>query len=425
MSGCHHRTDSCLRLLADLLKPHGPRHFNIRLWNGGELAAETASPKFTLVVNDAEFFALLFGNPNSRTLGEAYVRNIFDIEGDLTAAISLDDLFTGGPGKSPGLLASIKVLLKKSAAAASTASYAFRPTKRRASRERAKEAISFHYDLPVEFWLLWLDPRLLYTCAYFPTPETNLADAQTAKLELTCRKLGLCAGEEFLDIGCGWGGLICYAAKHYGVKATGITLSQRQAEYARELIARENVEHLCKIEICDFRDLNGIERYDKIAGLGVIEHVGEAQLEYFRRAWQLLRAGGRFLNQGITTTATEGIRPGESFIDAYIFPDARLVPISRTLAHSEAAGFELRDVESLREHYIRTSQLWRQAIENRAKEIEAITSVMTVRIFRLYLAGFTSEFQRGRLNVYQTLLSKPADGESRMPWTRKAWFGLS
>jgi len=421
MSGCNHRTDSYRRLLTELLKRHGPRHFNVKFWDGSELPAQTSSPEFTLVVKDAQFFTLLLSNPSSRTLGEAYVRNIFEIEGNLTAAISLGDVFIGGLRNSPGVFASLKLLLKKSLAGASIASHAFHPKQSQPGRERTKEAIAFHYDLPVEFWLLWLDPRLLYTCAYFPTPQASLADAQTAKLELICRKLGLRAGDELLDIGCGWGGLICYAAKHYGVKATGITLSRRQADYARELVARENLKEMCQVEISDFREMNGIEHYDKIAGVGVIEHVGEAQLDYFRRAWRLLRSGGHFLNQGITSTATEEIRPGESFIDTYIFPDARLVPISRTLTHAERAGFEVRDVESLREHYIRTSRLWREAIETRAREIEAVTSAMTVRIFRLYLAGFTSEFQRGRLNIYQTLLAKPAGGDSATPWIREAW----
>src|SRR6266446_6182181 len=307
MSDCDYRMDSYRQILNNLVRGHGPRHFNVRLWDGSELAAETPSAEFTIAINDPEFFTLLLSNPSSKTLGEAYIRNIFEIEGDLTAAISLGDILIGGRRKPTDALGWIKSLLRKSLANAAITSHGFHPKQTRPGRERAKETIAFHYDLPVEFWLLWLDPRLLYTCAYFHRPEMSLADAQTAKLELICRKLSLRAGDELLDIGCGWGGLICHATKHYGAKATGITLSQRQADYAREWIARENLKKLCRVEIRDFRDMDEVECYDKIAGIGVIEHVGEAQLDYFRRAWRLLRRGGRFLNQGITANATEEI----------------------------------------------------------------------------------------------------------------------
>jgi cyclopropane-fatty-acyl-phospholipid synthase len=336
----------------------------------------------------------------------------------------LGDVFIAGDRSSSGVLLATKRLLRRSVAAALDVRYAFHTKHAWQARKRTKQAISFHYDQPVEFWRLWLDPRLIYSCAYFTTPETSMADAQTAKLEMICRKLGLREDEELLDIGCGWGGLICYAAKHYGVKATGITLSEKQANYARALITREKLEHSCRVEMCDFREMGELERYHKIASIGMIEHVpGEAQLEYFQRAWRLLRPGGRFLNQGITTSATEvEIRPGDSFIDSYVFPDARLVPIARTLMEAEAAGFELRDVESLREHYARTSRLWREELEARASEIRALTSETTFRIFRIYLAGFASEFDRGRVNLYQTLLVKPSAGESRMPLTRETWY---
>lgn len=422
-SGCDERTDSYRRLLSQFFEPHGPRNFKIKLWDGSELPAENGSARFTLAINDPQFFSALLSNPSAKTLGEAYVQNVFDIEGDIIAATALGDVFIGGDQSSLGVLGATKRLFKRSVAAALRSRHAFHTNHGWQSRKRAKQAISFHYDQPIEFWRLWLDPRLIYSCAYFATAEMSLASAQTAKLEMICRKLGLREGEELLDIGCGWGGLICYAAKHYGVKATGITLSRKQANYARALIVQQKLENSCRVATCDFREMGELERYDKIASIGMIEHVpGEAQLDYFQRAWRLLRPGGHFLNQGITTSATEEIRPGDSFIDAYVFPDARLVPIARTLTEAEAAGFELRDVESLREHYARTSRLWREALEACASEIRALTSETTLRIFRLYLAGFTSEFDRGRLNLYQTLLAKPSAGESRMPLTRETWY---
>ena len=422
-SACDTPTDSYRRLLSQFFKPHGSRNFKIKLWDGSELPAENGSARFTLAINDPEFFSLLLSNPSAKTLGEAYVQNVFEIEGDIIAAMTLGDVLIAADESSSGALVVTKRLLKKSVAAALRGRHAFHTSYAWQGRKRTKQAISFHYDQPVEFWQLWLDPRLIYSCAYFATAETSLASAQTAKLEMICRKLGLREGEELLDIGCGWGGLICYAAKHYGVKATGITLSQKQADYARALITREKLENSCRVETCDFREIGELGRYDKIASVGMIEHVpGEAQLDYFQRAWRLLRPGGRFLNQGITTSAAGEVRAEDSFIDAYVFPDARLVPIARTLTEAEAAGFELRDVENLREHYARTSRLWREAIEACAPEIRSLTSEATLRIFRLYLAGFTSEFDRGRLNLYQTLLVKSSGGESRMALTRERWY---
>jgi cyclopropane-fatty-acyl-phospholipid synthase len=422
-SDCDQRTASYRRALAQFFKPHGPRNFTVRFWDGSELPAENDSSQFTLVIKDPKFFNALLAAPSSQTLGEAYVRDVFDIEGDIVAAIALGDVFIREDSNSSGVLASAKRLLQRSVASAWTHRHAFHSKDSRLGRNRTREAISFHYDQPVEFWRLWLDPRLIYSCAYFPAPETSIADAQTAKLEMICRKLGLREGEKLLDIGCGWGGLVSYATKHYGVKATGITLSQTQADYARALIARKKLESSCRIETWDFREMSEPERYDKMTSIGMIEHVpGEAQLDYFQRAWRLLRPGGRFLNQGITASAMEEIRPGDSFIDAYVFPDARLVTISQTLAAAEAAGFEIRDVESLREHYARTSRLWRKALEAQVSEVQAATSETTFRIFRLYLAGFTSEFDRARLSLHQTLLVKPAAGDSRMPLTRQGWY---
>jgi cyclopropane-fatty-acyl-phospholipid synthase len=180
------------------------------------------------------------------------------------------------------------------------------------------------------------------------------------------------------------------------------------------------MEHLCRVELRDFREMEEMERFDKITGVGVIEHVGEAQVEYFCRVWRLLRPCGRFLNQGITTAAgSKEPRSGESFVDAYIFPDARLVPISRTVAAAEAAGFELRDIESLREHYAKTTSCWLERFEASQTEICKIIDEQMFRRFRLALAGFSFEFQRGRLNLYQTLLVKTVGGESGMPRTRE------
>jgi cyclopropane-fatty-acyl-phospholipid synthase len=264
---------------------------------------------------------------------------------------------------------------------------------------------------------------MVYSCAYFNTPEDDLDAAQLRKLDYICRKLRLRAGERFLDVGCGWGGLILHAAKYYNVDALGITLSAPQAEVASERIRRAGLESKCRVTVCDYRELAGGEPFDKIASVGMFEHVGEKLLStYFSQAWQLLKPGGVLLNHGISYSATYH-RRGPSFIDRYVFPDADLVPVSSSLQAAENSGFEVRDVESLREHYALTLRRWVRRLEDQADEARRITNDATYRIWRIYLAGSAHGFCSGRLNVYQTLLSKPSvRGQSGLPLTREDWY---
>ena len=290
------------------------------------------------------------------------------------------------------------------------------------SRDRDRQAISYHYDLPVDFYALWLDRRMVYSCAYFATPEEDLDSAQEHKLDYICKKLRLRRGERLLDIGCGWGGLIMHAAAHYGVQSVGITLSAPQAELARQRLRESGLNHRCRVEVSDYRDIEHGQRYDKIVSVGMFEHVGEALLpEYFSRAYQLLRPGGAFLNHGIAYSATYH-RHGPSFSDRYVFPDSDLVPINTTIRAAELSGFEVRDVESLREHYALTLHNWVHRLETHAEEARRITDDTTYRIWRLYMAGAAHRFRSGRMNVYQTLLAKPLLGESGLPLAREDWY---
>jgi cyclopropane-fatty-acyl-phospholipid synthase len=378
---------------------------------------------FTLVLKHAGALRAMFLSPSELTLGEAYIYDDFDIEGDIEAAFDLADYLLGQE-RSPGESVDLRERLRK-LPTSDHAQAGLHPIKLRGpvhSRDRDRQAVTYHYDLPDEFYALWLDQRMVYSCAYFNTPEEDLDTAQERKLDYICRKLRLRPGERLLDIGCGWGGLIMHAAAHYGVQAVGITLSVPQAERARQRLLESGLNDRCRAEVSDYRDIDHGQQYDKLVSVGMFEHVSEALLpEYFGRAWDLLRPGGVFLNHGIAHSATYR-RRGPSFIDHYVFPDSELVPISASLRAAELSGFEVRDVESLREHYALTLHHWVRRLEAHAEEVRRITDDTTYRIWRLYMAGAAHRFRSGRLNVYQTLLVKPLHGETGLPLTREDWY---
>lgn len=286
------------------------------------------------------------------------------------------------------------------------------------------QAVRYHYDLPPEFFALWLDRHMMYSCAYFADGDrSDLDAAQEHKLEYICRKLRLRPGDQLLDIGCGWGGLIMYAAAQHGVHAHGITLSIRQGEVARKRIHDAGLDDRCRVEVCDYRDIECAQPFDKIVSLGMCEHVGKALLpEYFKRVWQLLRKGGVFLNSGIACAFSQSRRDAPSFVDRYVFPDGELVPVSNSLGAAEAVGFEVRDVESLREHYAITLRRWVRRLEAYADTARNVTDETTYRIWRLYMAGSAHQFRSGELNLYHVLLAKPRNGSSGMPLTRSDWY---
>jgi cyclopropane-fatty-acyl-phospholipid synthase len=267
---------------------------------------------------------------------------------------------------------------------------------------------------------------MMYSCAYFKSPTDGLDVAQEQKVDYICRKLRLRPGQRLLDIGCGWGGLVIAAARHHGVEAVGVTLSQAQADLANERIAAAGLGGRCRVHVLDYRDLDELEGYDRLVSVGMFEHVGESMLsEYFRRAWQLLRPGGIFLNHGIAFSFPQPQRHGPTFFDRHVFPDGEIVPLSTTLRAAEASGFEVRDVESLREHYRLTLRHWLARIEAQRDGIRRITDEVTYRVWRLYVAAAAHQFTIGRGNIYQTLLSKPNRGESELPLTRADWYSPS
>jgi cyclopropane-fatty-acyl-phospholipid synthase len=418
-----------LSLLEDLFGPSSERPFALQLWDG-TVEIPDREPGFTLVLNRPGSLRRMLFPPTDLALGEAYLRDDFDVEGDLEQATGLADVL-GARLRSPVLLARLwRELPTDDFVQNGAEGPPGRPRGRPHSRGRNSAAVRSHYDVGNEFYALWLDGRMAYSCAYFETGEEDIHAAQEAKLDLVCRKLRLEDGETLLDIGCGWGSLVLHAVERYGVRATGITLSERQATFARRRIAEAGLADRCRIEVRDYRDLPGEAVFDKVVSVGMFEHAGRTSLPtYFSQAYRLTRPGGLFLNHGIVSLSS---RPAPlrmlagplahktSFIQRYVFPDGELVPPADVLRLAEAAGFETRDLESLREHYALTLRRWVKRLEDHHEEATRIAGETTYRIWRLYMSGSARAFATGRIGVIQTLLSKnDEDGHSRLPLTRK------
>lgn len=272
--------------------------------------------------------------------------------------------------------------------------------------------IEFHYDVSDDFYALWLDPRRVYSCAYYRDRQMALAQAQEAKLDHICRKLMLREGERFLDIGAGWGGLLLWAAEHYGVKAHGITLSRNQHAHVNRLIEERGLAGRVTMELLDYRDLPEHEPWDKIASVGMFEHVGLVRLpEYFAKIHRLLRPGGLLMNHGITAGGTRNEQLGAGmgdFIERYIFPGGELLHVSKVLQVMSEAQLEPLDIESLRPHYARTLWAWSDGLESHLEAARRVTRESVVRAYRLYLAGCAMCFEQGWISLFQMLAAKPS-----------------
>jgi cyclopropane-fatty-acyl-phospholipid synthase len=414
-----------LGLLDDLFEGYRS-DFVVRLWDGATRApADGEEARFALVLNHEGALRTILGTPSRLQLSfaEAYLHGDVDIEGDLEAVFPLADwlLIDRHWGRREQLHLLRRARQLPANGRTCTGRGPARLRGRRDSAERLAQAVHYHYDLEPDFYGVFLDRRLVYTCAYFRSPDDDLDTAQEQKLDYICRKLRLQPGERLFDIGCGWGALVMHAAKHYGVEALGVTLSAPQAELANERIGAAGLADRCRVEVRDFREVTG--EFDKVSSIGMFEHLTEAALpEYFAHVHRVLRPGGAFLNHGIGQSATVRARRGGSFTMAYIFPDCELLPISTTLREAEAAGFEVRDVESLREHYALTVSAWRSRLEAGRGRAIAATDEVTYRVWRLGMAGFTYGQRVGRLNLWQALLVKPADGFSGLPLTREEWY---
>ncbi|MBM3190122.1 MAG: class I SAM-dependent methyltransferase, partial [Chloroflexi bacterium] len=340
------------QVLSELFGDQAP-DLGVRLWDGSSWPDET-SRRATLVLKHPSALRTMLIPGTDLSMGEAYLYDDIDIQGDIESVFGLADHLMKMTAERKARLRLARNLLRLPAPGVKR--YGQRgPAQlngRRHSVERDRQAVTYHYNVSNDFYGLWLDSRMVYSCAYFQSPEDDLDTAQLHKLDYICKKLRLKPGQRLLDIGCGWGGLVIHAAQHYGVEATGITLSQPQAELANARIQAAGLGDRAQVQVRDYRQVDEPGAYDALVSVGMFEHVGKALLGvYFARAWGLLKPGGVFLNHGIANRADARPGRGRSFSDTYVFPDGELVPISTTLTIAEENGFEVRDVESLREHY--------------------------------------------------------------------------
>jgi cyclopropane-fatty-acyl-phospholipid synthase len=379
----------------------------VRLWDGRELGPPDAG--FRVVLAAPHALRALLLRPTDLAAGEAYAFGDIDIEGDIVAALHTATMSRRIPQAERVRLARLLTRLPRPPR---------RPASRRArlrgrahSLQRDRAAVQFHYDVGNDFFATFLDENLVYSCAYFTDADDDLGRAQLRKLDLICRKLHLRPGERFLDVGCGWGSLAMHAARRYGVRVVGVTLSTAQHELARARVAEAGLADRVDIRLQDYREVDG--RFDAIASVGMVEHVGARQLPgYFEQLYRLLARGGRCLNHGITTGRRRVVRDfssdATSFIGAYVFPDGALVPAGVAVQRMEEAGFEIHDVEQLRPHYARTLRHWVRRLERNAEAAIAATSELDYRIWRAYMAGSAVSFESGDLGVVQILGTRGA-----------------
>ena len=398
-------------------------------WLFGRRANEASAPQFSLALRDRHTVQSLLLGRDPLRFADAYFHGALDIEGDLFAALTLKDYMQSlhlGFRERLRVLTTLlraKTLPHTKIPTAHATSLQATPVQKH-SRQENRNAIAFHYDLSNDFYRLWLDPGMVYSCAYFESPEMTLAQAQHAKLDHICRKLQLKPGEHFLDIGCGWGSLILHAAQAYGVHAHGITLSEKQFALAQQRIAEAGLQDRVTVELRDYRDLEGEARFDKISSVGMFEHVGLKNLpQYFDCVHRLLRPDGYFLNHGITHDEEGwGNTVSTQFINRYVFPDGQLDTISNIQRVMEQAHFEIIDVEGLRPHYAKTLRHWVQGLEAHHSEALAYVNEATYRVWRLYMAASAMEFEEGALGVYQILCSRRAPGTQAFPASRRYMY---
>ena len=418
-----------------LFGPMAMRPLHVRYWDGSLEHGRTDST-FTLRINRRGALRRMLLPPSELSIIESYLSGDMDIEGDLESATELGDaiaLRLRSPRSLAGIVRHLLALPTGEPAPTvqeARAEHSVEPVGKPHEAERDRAAIRYHYDVGNDFYQLWLDQRMVYSCAYFHRPDYTLDEAQRAKLDLVCRKLRLRPGERLLDVGCGWGALIMHAVEHYGVTALGITLSDAQATLARERIAAAGLSDRCRVEIRDYRALGDL-RFDKISSVGMVEHVGVENLPtYFASLHRALVPGGLLLNHGIVSVDAAHPRSRwawlesrlwkrNAFIEQYVFPDGKLGPLHAVIAAAEGAGFETRDAESLREHYALTLRAWVDRLVHEKERAVAIAGERIFRTWRLYMTASAHFFSRGSINVVQTLLAKPDErGDAHLPMTR-------
>jgi cyclopropane-fatty-acyl-phospholipid synthase len=399
-----HLSKQAARLFEPLARVLVGHHATLRIefWDGSSLGA--TDPKATIRVNSPMAIRRILYAGGNLGVARAYVAGDIDLEGDLLHALqSLTDTFP----KRLGLKAWGQALLSAARLGAIGRPPRVPPEEVRLkggehSRDRDAAAISHHYDLANDFYRLVLGPSMAYSCAFFEGPEDLLEDAQIAKYDLVCRKLELVPDCRLLDVGCGWGGMVCWAAERYKVQAVGITVSRPQYELALERVAQAGLQARVEIRLQDYRELAG-ETYDAISSIGMFEHVGrERSHQYFQVLGSVLRPGGLLLNHAISAAGGTAVS-SRSFIGRYVFPDGELQDVADVIAAMQASGLEIRHVESLREHYPKTLHKWKTNLERHWDEVVNLVGPARARIWRLFMTGGIIDFERATFGVHQVL----------------------
>jgi len=389
-------------LLEDRVKRLG-LPLSLTLWNGQSIR-NGDNPSLELTVRSPQALMSL-ANPSLGQIARSYVEGDLDLGGDIRETIRAGEQLVAGDSTTYRKRSNMWKWWRH-------------------TRPADRKAIQHHYDVGNEFYSLWLDRNRVYSCAYFRSEADSLDLAQEQKLEHICRKLDLQAGDRFLDIGCGWGGLILWATRNHGVNALGVTLSDEQHAYVTQRIKALGLEGRCEVRLMDYRDIPEDQPFDKVASVGMFEHVGKRNLpEYFRKIHRLLRPGGLVMNHGITTNSLEDAELGSGigeFVDQYVFPGGELVHVSRVIAEMSAHGLEPWDAECLRPHYAKTLWHWVSRLEARQEEARRIVGERLYRIWRIYMAGSAHAFDRGWISIFQILGARPrADGTVPYPATRQ------
>ncbi len=415
------------QLLERLVDGYGPRNFAVKFWDGStwepDAGQETA---FTLIIHHAGSMRSMFWPPSPLSFAQAYLYNDFDVEGDMVVFTHFCRFLSFTKKRlSPLQRYALGYRIWRMPKREQT-----RSGRQQAklsgevhSIERDRQAISYHYDTSNEFFETALGPRLVYTSGVWNSADEDLETAQTRKFEILFQKLRLKPGERLLDIGCGWGAAIMHAAQQYGAQCVGVTLSNKQAEWARAKIEAAGLSDRCEVRVQDYRELPDSEQFDKIVMMEVGEHFGAEQFDpYFKKCFRLLRPGGALAIQQITLFGHEGSPGARVFSHNYVFPDGELVPVSVLCRDAEKAGFDVRDVESFREHYPQTLKHWLSNVETNHDAIVALTDEATYRTFRLYFAGARLGFETNVYNLHHLLVVKPLpDGTSDYPLARSMW----